>query len=80
MGNTQICAVKDDDFQAPTSAKSSFSIGSSIISDPRFSFGQYGDNLLKSYSNMLIPKRKKERLLPPLSFWSSSGIIGIVKY
>ena len=52
-----------------------------MLADPFFSVSQpssssaYDQELIKSYSSKLMPKRRKERALPPLSFWASYGLV-----
>jgi hypothetical protein len=81
VAGSQICAIKEDQFTLPPKHNSvSSSNSSNMLADPFFSVSQpsssvYDQELIKSYSSKLMPKRRKERALPPLGFWASYGLV-----
>lgn len=83
VAGSQICSIKEDQFTLPKQSSIGSSSSSNILADPFFSVSQqqsstssiYDQDLIKSYSSKLMPKRRKERALPPLSFWASYGLV-----
>jgi len=70
VGGIQICSIKEDKYSLPVphkSSETSFSVA--------FPPNTYNEALLKTYADKLTVKKKKERVLPPIRFWTSSGII-----
>lgn len=49
------------------------------MTDPRFNIEfaphTYNDTLLQSYADKIEPKRRRERLLPPMPGWNPSGAV-----
>ncbi len=50
-----------------------------LISDPRFNI-EFSTNpqnkaLLRSYADRIQPKKRRERLLPPVNGWHASGTV-----
>jgi hypothetical protein len=74
VGGLQICSVKEDKFSLPSTPNVA-----SVLSDPRFTLkfppNNYKENLLNTYAERLSLKQKKERILPPLKYWTNSGLI-----
>ncbi len=54
-------------------------LAKSLLSDPRFTIefppNSYNEALLRSYEEKIQPKKRRERLLPPLRGWSASGTV-----
>lgn len=49
------------------------------MSDPRFNIefapNSYNETLLRSYTDRIQPKKRRERLLPPIPGWNPSGTV-----
>lgn len=49
------------------------------MTDPRFNIefppNSYNEALLHSYSDRIHPKKRRERLLPPIPGWNPSGTV-----
>ncbi|CAF2068886.1 unnamed protein product [Rotaria magnacalcarata] len=71
----KVCHVRDDVPHLPTHP--SGDIAKSLLSDPRFTIefppNSYNEALLRSYAEKLQPKQRRERFLPPIQSWNSSG-------
>ncbi|CAF0786329.1 unnamed protein product [Didymodactylos carnosus] len=73
----QVCCVRDD--VVPYPSKSTVDPAKSILSDPRliidFPPNSYNEALLQAYTERIQPKKRRERLLPPIPGWTASGMM-----
>ena len=73
----KVCHVNSDIPHLP--ADPSSEVAKSLLSDPRFTIefppNSYNEALLRSYSEKIQPRKKRERFLPPIRGWNASGTV-----
>jgi hypothetical protein len=70
--------MKEDQYRLPKSAKPS-NANSNSINDPKYDINFYttfNQELIKSYENQIIPKIRKQRILPPIPHYTGHLILG----
>ncbi len=76
-GGQRICCVREEPLKIPVSTLGNFT--KPLISDPRFNieFTPNSPNatLLRTYSERIQPKKRRERLFPPVPGWNASGMV-----
>ncbi|CAF4535056.1 unnamed protein product [Rotaria sp. Silwood1] len=73
----RVCHVREEPLRLPIPIASEYT--KPLMSDPRFRIDfspqSYNEILLQSYSNKIQPKKRRERLLPPMPGWNPSFLI-----
>ncbi|CAF4597437.1 unnamed protein product [Rotaria socialis] len=74
----RVCHVREQPLALPISTTGDLT--KSLMSDPRFCIDfapqSYNETLLRSYANKIEPKKRRERLLPPMPGWNPTGTVG----
>ncbi|CAF0797225.1 unnamed protein product [Rotaria sordida] len=77
----RVCHVREAPLRLPIPIVNDFT--KPLMSDPHFrlefSPNSYNETLLQSYANKIQPKKRRERLLPPMPGWNPSGT-NIIKF
>ncbi|CAF1201324.1 unnamed protein product [Rotaria magnacalcarata] len=73
----RVCHVREQPLALPISTTGDPT--KSLMSDPRFCIDfapqSYNETLLRSYANKIEPKKRRERLLPPMPGWNPTGTV-----
>jgi hypothetical protein len=73
----RICHVREEPLKIPVSTLGDFT--KPLISDPRYNIeflpNSQNETLLQSYRERIYPKKRRERLLPPVPGWNPSGMV-----
>ncbi|CAF4089385.1 unnamed protein product [Rotaria sp. Silwood2] len=71
----RVCHVREEPLCLPIPIANEYT--KPLMSDPRFriefSSHSHNETLLQSYANKIQPKKRRERLLPPMPGWNPSG-------